>query len=536
MSKPISSLIANYENPLQIPDSQNRQEVNPQRVVVNGYRTGDTEIPPIPEDRPLEKINKVVGTILTVMSKYEQYKNNTIKMLNDVTGIGRGILGGTSLADMHDSIINRSVDPRIMRFMSAPDRKTVELGMQMLQDLINDRAAGPKGVPLNVAKGDVLRQLTGGDPNARRKGPVLIPRDGTVEAKQKKITEGSFLGRKKSEATQQLDRLVGKRGAKKKEPQGEGSQDMSFTDQKLDDMASPSAYNEVSDPYNILEKNRVPGYATLSDAVQALQENGWVTMYKDLSGFEMGSNHDWRVEIYPYPHEPQHKRLYQQLGRKSVTPQLPEYNLPNVWAVDRREQTVGGYELRTPPYVTVDGYDGSMWGNGFKKFSFSRDCPVLSYDLTLGSMRTMSLPLFNGSSSEVFAGMTYNATMSVSILDDIYNSMFKYMSNYVNCAYDVKSNSLAPYYNCAFQINLLIFRAAGKVLNHAFKFIGVPIEFTPRFEGTQGPQENIVSVSFGIIGFIPFQKSGESAYEASNRFKDSNLIGLMWDDIAPRMS
>lgn len=139
--------------------------------------------------------------------------------------------------------------------------------------------------------------------------------------------------------------------------------------------------------------------------------------------------------------------------------------------------------------------------NSGRLFSFS-NLPALSYDLNLGTIKTESIKLFNGSTSEIFMGMNFNATLNVSILDDVYNSMYKYMCKYINCVYDVHTSSIAPYYSAAFEIWLTIFSSTGSRITHAFKFIGIPIEFTPRLDGQQDPNECRVDITFGIIGFI----------------------------------
>lgn len=324
-----------------------------------------------------------------------------------------------------------------------------------------------------------------------------------------------------------------------------------------------SQYLMVNDPY---DGQFSIGASTFSEAIEALKGGGYLAGYQDYAGFEIGSNHQWKIEIYPYPHEYDDIENYSTLGRKSCTPPLPVYFLPNLWkekdsiesclpkstglsgqllndltndvCKDIVKQVVPIMDDVTSPDVAAEIAKNNVM------FSFSRNTPVLSYDLNFGTIKTESLKLFNGNSVEIFAGMNYNATMNMSILDDIYCSMYKYMMLYINSVYDIKTHSMAPYYNCAFQINLKIFRSGGQV-NHSFKFIGIPIEFTPRFDGQQEPNEARVDITFGIIGFIPQPSGGKFLYPDnmggrsgvdSKDTKQLDLGSLTWDDIQVKMS
>ena len=57
----------------------------------------------------------------------------------------------------------------------------------------------------------------------------------------------------------------------------------------------------------------------------------------------------------------------------------------------------------------------------------------------------------------------------------------------------------APYYACAFDIRLYVFRS-GKQINHAIKLIGIPIDYPIKLEGSQDPNESRVDITFSIIG------------------------------------
>lgn len=334
-------------------------------------------------------------------------------------------------------------------------------------------------------------------------------------------------------------------------------------------------YFGYNDPYDTTD-SVIPGN-TIGDAIKFLREKNLLAGYKDFAGFEIGSNHMWNITIYPYPHSKNVVDLYKQLDRRPVTPALPVYAVPNMWRkIPEVKSSVpdpsglNSVKSEAIPYVTerltsyLEGETGGtiritrddLYNKDRVFFSFSSHTPVLSYDLNLGTIRTDSLKLFNGSQSEIFMGMNYNPIMNISILDDVYGSMFKYMQQYTNCAYDIHSHSLAPYYNCAFEICLTILRAGGQI-NHRFKFIGVPIDYTPRLEGSSEANELRVDIVFSIIGFIPYGEpdaltkrvyqnnmggravdSNEGTidpFEGSDG-RNNNLGDLRWGDIQIKLS
>ena len=145
------------------------------------------------------------------------------------------------------------------------------------------------------------------------------------------------------------------------------------------------------------------------------------------------------------------------------------------------------------------------------------------------------------------AGMSYNAMMSISILDDVYGSMKKYMATFINSAYDIVTNSMAPYYAIAFQLELIILRAGGQI-NYHHKFIGVPTEYTIRHSGSQDTtEEGRVDLTFGIIGYktpklgldrnvYPGQMGGRAKQKTDDGLeKNFSLGNLTWRDITLKM-
>lgn len=316
---------------------------------------------------------------------------------------------------------------------------------------------------------------------------------------------------------------------------------------------SGPAYNEYTrydDPLSNSES-----FTDIQSYLQRLNQEGLLTGYKDYAGFEIGSNHDWMIKIYPYPHDEADKQKFNALGRFTCVPPLPYYGLPNMWYLhdditdirrnaiindsssskswspfkggkskfSKAAAAIGNSVANSAKHWLEDRYNGLVNGDtknditanqiftdefdvtkqidraGVGYVSFGEYCPALSYDLNYGSPKTEDVRLFNGSSMQVIHGMQYNITLNVSILDDVYHSMQKYMNQYYNCIYDLGGSSMAPYYACAFDIRLYVFRS-GKQINHAIKLIGIPIDYPIKLEGSQDPNESRVDITFSIIG------------------------------------
>lgn len=360
-----------------------------------------------------------------------------------------------------------------------------------------------------------------------------------------------------------------------------------------------SDYLHYNDPINGVEED----CSSIYDYLNKLNNNKLLTGYKDYAGFEIGSNHDWMIKIYPYPHDQKDVITFRDLKRFTCVPPLPYYGLPNMWSTVEdvsdirlagRKPSTGSKNKKWSPFKSgkstfskiaasvgnavansvknwaTDKYNALVMGDtkndisanqlytdeyeikgrvnreGVHYVSFGEYCPALSYDLNMGSPRTEDVKLFNGSSMQVMHGMQYNMTLNVSILDDVYHSMQKYMNQYYNCVYDLSESSMAPYYACAFDIRLYIFRS-GKQINHALKLIGIPIDYPVKHSGSQDPDEARVDITFSIIGAgeVPRTK----VYGNSSRLTNTDSIAedsygctnstnstsrLLWDDVIVR--
>lgn len=547
---------------------------------------------------------KAFKTLTEVMSKYDEIKNDPTEALRIFNHIKRpsdavnekGKVAGDKIID-------------IPGYMSKEDGALLNWALGTLSDVVNSASGGRavSNYPLlmlsqintgnsmaNKAINGLVNSLTDAFKEEAEKGtiPWKIPnnkldevRNTIFEVVKTNASKGVF-GSLMSAAKTVIQKLSGidETGV----PAGLGLYNkLSFAA----DQTNQFDYAVLDDPYRTQDELLIDNTLTYESAIDSLVENKLLSGYKDYAGFEMGSNHQWKIELYPYPHEYEDVIKYEnQLNRFPCTPGLPFYYLPNLWKETKEVKTsvkvedkpipFGGLQYKT---INDDGSEGKQknefgldvskshiisgcnddqgpipepGGNlidkakdlvnsavsSYKKslsgstdvsgggkesfddasiFSFSTNCPVLSYDFSLGTVKTESLPLFNGSQSEVFAGMQYNSILNMSILDDVYGSMFKYMMTYINCCYDVHTHSLAPYYNCAFQINLTILRPGGQI-NHMYKFIGVPIEYTPRLDGSQDANECRIDITFGIIGFIPY-RYGRKLY--SDKDKASKLGG-----------
>lgn len=325
-------------------------------------------------------------------------------------------------------------------------------------------------------------------------------------------------------------------------------------------------YSDFRDPYD--GESNLGESGNINDIFKELSKKDLLRGYKDYAGFELGSNHNWIIKLRPYLSQ----------GRTTVTPPLPVYALPNLWSssnsitstlFDPKTNDKGkngnwnklinswtdriientfdrltfGDEIDDMPSestlggVLIDAAKKAIWGKDedgkaknplFRWFSFSKHTPVISYDLNFGTIRTESQRLFNGSSVEMFSGMQFNSTLNMSILDDAYHSMYKYMIEYTNNIYDITTGAMAPYHSMAFEIELIIMRTGNKI-NHHYKFIGIPIEFTPRLDGSDQPNECRVDLTFGIIGLIKPDNLKSNVYSKNTLSRGDEFFGKLYD-------
>lgn len=345
-----------------------------------------------------------------------------------------------------------------------------------------------------------------------------------------------------------------------------GTAEVSNFDNNLESKIKSENYQKYGyhgDPYG-MTKHETTAAETYKDTISFLKDQHLLTNYHTFEGFEMGSNNDWIIRVYPYTSYELRE------SRHTITPPLPTYKLRHrTTYTDRIESCIldtSGNDItsiirRATNTVTNKVYKDLVERTDLKApddldykdddyFSFGYDCPVLTYSVNIGTVKTESLRLFGGDTADIFSGMNYHGTLDLSILDDTFGSMTKYMSTYLNASYDIESASVAPYWACAFEIDLIILRV-GKQVKHRFRFICNPIAYTPQFSGTGGDSgtECRVDISFGIIGMVTLPPTGygpfvedrfNTTYQGTpdpsiasiyNRTRKINMYNLKWRDI-----
>lgn len=215
------------------------------------------------------------------------------------------------------------------------------------------------------------------------------------------------------------------------------------------------------------------------------------TGYRNWYGFEPGSDHLWVVQLYPYKgpgtgNVPGPDLRTVSPTQKTYTPDLPSYYLPEILFSGHADMNKGITDDQNPKW---------------REFSFSDDLPCLSYNLQYGSMQSKQVGLFNGSSFNMPMGFSYNLNFGMDILDDRTDSFRKYMNSYINATYSESKGAIARYDQSAFLIRLTILESEFKV-KHEFRLIGVPINYTPQYDGNSSPDLNTVHIDFSIVGQV----------------------------------
>jgi hypothetical protein len=219
--------------------------------------------------------------------------------------------------------------------------------------------------------------------------------------------------------------------------------------------------------------------------------------YKRWSGFEFGSDHIWDIQMRPYISK----------DGTTLVPEFPKYRLPQIGV----------------------GSDGKNDILEIVEFDFGLNCPCISYELRFGDLSTDNLNLYNDSSLNYITGFRYDMTLSLTIVDDIYRSMHKYFSKYINNIYDIHSNSMAVYSQAAFEITLMIFRA-GYQLNYITKLICVPTNLDISFSGKDQPDEEEVSMDFSVIGMVR-PESGNITLPEADAMSEGEWKKTKWNEI-----
>lgn len=250
-------------------------------------------------------------------------------------------------------------------------------------------------------------------------------------------------------------------------------------------------YTELSAPYT----------QTRSNVKNPLEAIAWATStlgasigYKDWQGFSVGTDHIWDMKIKPYIPP----------SGNTFTPDLPVIDIAT-WEVNGDDLTLNK-----------------------TAFDFAEHTPVVTYNLNFGQTRSKDIPLFNESKVTIPLGMSFQNLLSVTLVDDQDRSMFKYMNKYINAVYDPEEYTVAPYDEAAFEIQLIVFKPGYKV-NFQFKFICVPVDYSPLLEGSSEVGSGAdLKIDFNIIGIKAYSNATGTmeSYDNEGSWKDTT-----WKDV-----
>jgi len=259
--------------------------------------------------------------------------------------------------------------------------------------------------------------------------------------------------------------------------------------------------------YNTLE---ISTARTIEDLVEGLNNIDFGIGYEYVKDFEIGNTANWNVQIYPYRKytpmdawKPQVSNLDSiPAFRYTLVPDLPTYLLPNLGS-------------------SVPSYHS---------FSYSTYCPVLSWELQMGTIENNQLDLFGGNNVAVFESFKYNMQLTLTILDDVYLSMERYMRLLMNKLYNLRTACAAPYWATLFLIPITVFRPEYKV-NFQFMLICSPLSWSPNLEGSADDtgSEHRVSIDFSVVGMLNPDNIKTSA--PTNNYKIGNSNMISWKDI-----
>jgi hypothetical protein len=221
-------------------------------------------------------------------------------------------------------------------------------------------------------------------------------------------------------------------------------------------------YGTITTPYEYIK------ITSQKEAIDKLNALGASIGYSKWSGYELGSMNQWYLNIEPYKGSDKRHPLY------TYTPDLPMYRLP---VMDKSNNILGNY------------------------IDFSKQTPVIGYNLQYGNQSTKDIPLYNNSKIQIPTGFSYDMLLSLDIADDVNLSMNKYMVKYMNAIYDPVNNVAARYDQAAFLLTLVVFKP-GYTVNYKFEFIGCPVNYTPNLEGEDEASPSKLHIEFSVVGMV----------------------------------
>lgn len=211
-------------------------------------------------------------------------------------------------------------------------------------------------------------------------------------------------------------------------------------------------------------------------------EYQFFTGRKNLIGFSVDSTHSWEIKLEPYDN-----------GPNTITPDFP---------------TV--YHESDPSKVMTD---------------FKNWLPIVSYDYTVGKIKTQEIKLFNESSLTLPIGITYDHTIKISMIDDMNKTLDKYFNHYLNRIYNPITHAVTPYKNACFLLTLYVLRPDKKI-NLKFPLICILQEKELSYSGTEAAEHTSLDLTFTIVGVV-------SKYEQESFSKDGRSAqSFNWNDVS----
>lgn len=248
----------------------------------------------------------------------------------------------------------------------------------------------------------------------------------------------------------------------------------------------------------------------MGNALYALETLKALHGYEPYSKLSLRNDNIWSIRLYPYSPEEEYKATRaenEDYYNGTLTPPLPITYVP-FWTYSKEDE---GFSL------------------GIYEFDWEKYTPVQSYDLTIGNLDTETIDLYNGR-IQYPLDLSYAMHLRMTILDDADATFTKYMNYYFNKTIDKDSNSRAPMEYSAFVAELVIFKPALKV-NFHFRFICVPIEYTPSLKGseTDSTDAALVDLAFQVIGIRTTVQQNQA--DIGDTILPNDIIHKRWNDV-----
>jgi len=306
----------------------------------------------------------------------------------------------------------------------------------------------------------------------------------------------------------------------------EESEGQNQTRDSFDEQFDPNServnkiYRSIISPY-VDSNGPKPEVKDTLTAVQQVSQTLNVDIGRgSLGAFEPGSNHQWRIQLYPYERNgvdisldasaevEGSGRLNEGANQYNIVPPLPWYPISI-----EKDPSKSDLPLGVPSI-----------------FHFGYHCPAIQYSLSLGNTQSKSIPLFNNSNFQVPNGTAYSPTLTMSVLDDVYGSFRNWYHKYLNNLYDLKSGSIPRFDTAALLVRLIIFKPNFQP-KYEFRFICVPDTYSIEFQGTNDSDEELVQLNLSIVGMLKMRNTYAPGQWAPGGNYDTERSKMTWTDI-----